>query len=90
MHSMQWDFPLFSFNQIIIYMHPILDYKDFKTKKKNEPTSRSVERLKSLLGGIRIPLSDMALWNRPLDKGDNTCQEGKNRKYLFYINILTT
>lgn len=58
--------------------------------QRNELTSRSVESCKFLLGGIIIPLSDIALWKRPLDKGDNTCQEGKNKKYLFYINILTT
>lgn len=64
-------------------------FYDTKTWKcKNEPTLRSAERSKFLLGGIRIPLSDIALWKRPLDKGDIICQKGKNRKYLYYIMVL--
>ena len=61
-----------------------------ENKKKKEPTLRSVEKSRSLSRGIRIPLSDIALWKRPLDKGDKTCQEGKNRKYWFYIMVLTS
>lgn len=53
--------------------------------QKNDLTSRSIAWSKFLLGGIIIPLSDIALWKRPLDKGDNTCQEGKNKKvFILY------